>query len=78
MEPGFRTPIVGGIPDSLSCIPDSKTQDSDYISKNLPRFPILRKQIFSGFRNWDSLTKGLNFKLSLIETQRTNCDLHSQ
>ena len=25
-----RTPIVSGIPDSLSCIPDSKAKDSSY------------------------------------------------
>ena len=24
----FQTPILNGIPDSLSCIPDSKTKDS--------------------------------------------------
>ena len=43
LELGFRVPIVSGIPDSLSCIPDSKAQDSpskfsqilDYKSKNL-------------------------------------------
>ena len=27
-ESGFRIPIVSGIPESLSCIPDSKAQDS--------------------------------------------------
>ena len=48
--------IIGGIPDSLSCIPDSKAQDSglnnqnfhrfrDSISKYLPVFPYIgRKQ----------------------------------
>ena len=28
VELGLWIPIVNGIPDSLSCIPDSKTQDS--------------------------------------------------
>ena len=27
---GFRIPIVNGIPDSLSCIPDSKAQDTGF------------------------------------------------
>ena len=27
VELGFRIPIVSGIPDSLSCIPDSKAKD---------------------------------------------------
>ena len=42
LERGFRVPIVSGIPDSLSCTPNSKAQDStskfsqilDYTSKN--------------------------------------------
>ena len=43
---GFRISIISGIPDSLSCIPDSKAQDSgfhnsnfqiqDFTSKNFP------------------------------------------
>ena len=47
MELGFRIPIVSGIPDSLSCIPDSKAQDSGF---HKPRFP--------GIRNQDSITWG--------------------
>ena len=43
---GFWIPIVSGIPDSLSGIADSKTQDSGFF-----------KQKFSGFRNTDSLTR---------------------
>ena len=39
LELGFRIPIVCGIPDSLSQIPDSKAQDS-----------VLHKRICSGFR----------------------------
>ena len=37
-ELGFQFPIVSGIPDSLSCISDSKAQDSRF-----------HKQLFSGF-----------------------------
>ena len=45
VELGFRIPIVSGIPDSYSCIPDSKPQDSGF-----------HWQKFPGFRNPDSLT----------------------
>ena len=49
LEIGFWTPIaiVSGIPDSLSCIPDSKTQ-----------YPGFHKQKFPGFWNPHSLTWG--------------------
>ena len=33
MELGFRTTILSGTPDSLSCIPDSKVQDPDSSAK---------------------------------------------
>ena len=33
VELGFRIPIVSGIPDSSSCIPDSQAQDSGFHSK---------------------------------------------
>ena len=45
VELGFRIPIVSGIPDSYSCIPDFKPQDSGF-----------HWQKFPGFRNPDSLT----------------------
>ena len=45
MELGFWILIVSGIPDCLSCIPYSKTQDSGFHKKKFP-----------GFRNLDSLT----------------------
>ena len=47
VELGFWIPIVNGNPDSLSCIPDSKTQDLGF-----------HKQKFPGFRNSDSLIWG--------------------
>ena len=39
VELGFWIPIIGAIPDSLNCIPDSKTQDCRF-----------QKQKFAGFR----------------------------
>ena len=33
VELGFRTTILSGTPDSLSCIPDSKVQDPDSTAK---------------------------------------------
>ena len=33
---GFRILIVSGIPDSLSCIPDSKAQKSRFHKQNFP------------------------------------------
>ena len=47
VELGFRIPIVSSIPDSLSCIPDSKAQDSGFHKHKCQRF-----------RNPDSLTWG--------------------
>ena len=47
VERGFWIPIVSGIPDSLSCIPDSKAQESGLHKQNFPRF-----------RNWKSVTVG--------------------
>ena len=44
------SPVVSEIPDFLSCIPDSKDQNSG-----------LRQQKFSGFQNSDSLTCGKPF-----------------
>ena len=38
VELGFRIPIVSGIPDSLSCIPDSKAQDFWFHKQNFPGF----------------------------------------
>ena len=36
---GFWIPIVSGIPDSLSCIPDSKAQDFGFHKQKFPRIP---------------------------------------
>ena len=45
VELGFRIPIVRGIPDSDSCIPDSKAQDSGFHKQKFPRFRILHAKI---------------------------------
>ena len=38
VELGFWIPIVSEIPDSMSCIPDSKTRDSGFHKQNFPGF----------------------------------------
>ena len=48
MVPGFWIPIVSLIPESTSCLPDSKATDSGFRKK------------FPGFRNLDSPTQGRN------------------
>ena len=53
MELGFRIPIVSGIPDSLSCIPDSKSQI-------ISRIPQAKSSRDSGIRNPYSLIWGEN------------------
>ena len=40
---GFRIPIVSGILDSYSCIPDSKAQDFGFHKQNFLRFRILHE-----------------------------------
>ena len=40
VELGFRILIVCGIPDSLSCIADSKAQDSGFHKEEFPSFRI--------------------------------------
>ena len=48
MELGFQIPIVGGIPDPLSCIPDFKAQDSGFHKQNVKykdKFPVFQIQI---------------------------------
>ena len=51
VELGFRIRIVSGIPDSYTCIPDSKAQDSGF-----------QMQKFPGFWNPDSFTWGEIFQ----------------
>ena len=57
MELGFRISIVSGIPDSLSCIPDSKAQDSGFHKQ---RFPGLRSQEFHTWGEKAAVTKLVN------------------
>ena len=57
VELGFRIRIVSGIPDSYTCIPDSKAQDSGFHKQNF-QDSVFHKQKFPGFRNPDSFTGG--------------------
>ena len=45
VELGFQIPIVSGIPDSYSCIPDSNAHDSGLHKQKFPRFRIPREKI---------------------------------
>ena len=54
---GFWSPIVSRIPDSLSCILDSKVQDFGF-HKKIFRNSGFHRQKFPGFRNPNSLTLG--------------------
>ena len=45
VELGFQMPIVSGIPDSFSCVPDSKAQDSGFHKQNFPGFRIPQANI---------------------------------
>ena len=49
MEPWILDSILSRIPDSLSCIPDSKAQDSGFHEQNFPGFRIPQAK-FTGFR----------------------------
>ena len=54
VELGFWIPVVSGILDSLSCIPDSKAQDSGFHIPKFPEFWIPE----SGFlKSWASESK---------------------
>ena len=55
VEIWFRIRIVSGIPDSYTCIPDSKAQDSGFHKQKFPRFWISNAK-YPGFRNPDSFT----------------------
>ena len=45
VELGFRIRIVSEIPDSYTCIPDSKAQDSGFHKQRFPRFRIPNAKI---------------------------------
>ena len=58
VELGFWILIVSRIPDSLSCIPDSKTQGCRFHEQNVSGFRIPQAKTPHGFRKPDSLTWG--------------------
>ena len=39
LEPGFRIPIISGIPDCLTCVRDSKARNSGFDKQNFLVFP---------------------------------------
>ena len=58
VELGFRVPVIlSGIPDSLSCMSDSKAQDYAFHKQKFPDSEF-HTQKFPGFQNTDSLTWG--------------------
>ena len=52
VELGFWTAIVSGIPDPLNCIPDSKTQDSEFHKQNFPKNTSAKDMIGSSTRSY--------------------------
>ena len=58
VELGFWILFVSRIPDSLSCIPDSKTQGFRFHEQNVSGFRIQQAKTPHGFRKPDSLTWG--------------------
>ena len=45
VERGFWIPIASGIPDSMSCTPDSKTHGSRFSKQTFPGFLYMGRQI---------------------------------
>ena len=57
MELGVWIPIASGIPDALSCVPNSKAQDSVFREYNFSGLQFsIHKQKFPGIQNSDTLT----------------------
>ena len=65
VELGFWIPIIGAIPDSLSCIPDSKTQDSGFphMGRNVWCFELNQPR---GRRQWKETS--FKNKLAFFQT----------
>ena len=55
VELGFWISVINGIRDFLSCIPDSKAQDSTFHEQNFSDLGFHRQKIH-GFWNPDTLT----------------------
>ena len=49
---GFRIPIVSGIPDSWTCILDSKALDSTFYKFKFPGFRIAQAKISRDPESW--------------------------
>ena len=52
VERGFWITIVSGTLDSLSCIPDCKSQGFRFHKQNVPEFRILQANIFQIPESW--------------------------
>ena len=80
VELGFRIPIVSGIPDSHSCIPDSKAQDSGFYKQKFPRFRILRAKISripeSGFPYMGEVMTSLLYSICVTESHFNGRERH--
>ena len=66
-ELGVRIPIVSGIPDSLSWIPDSKAQDFRFHQKNFSK--VLDSRIQNPLHGANT-NPGNNLKYAVSETHR--------
>ena len=76
VELGYRIPIVSGIPDSFSCIPDSKTQDSNSTTKNFPDSRIRIPYFHGGDHGIEKLQQLKLLRWS-FESQIDNLDFHA-
>ena len=66
-ELGVRIPIVSGVPDSLSWIPDSKAQDSGFHQKNFSK--VLDSRIQNPLHGANT-NPGNNMKYAVSKTHR--------
>ena len=70
---GFWIPLVIGIPDSLSCIADSKAQDSWFHKQNFPGFPIPLHRAKSRHNTAFNATQEVRFFRVLRENRKEMC-----
>ena len=64
VELGSWIPILSGIPDSFSCIPDSKSQDSRFHRNNFSNSRILVPLHGENYGGEQNFQMQENFKLS--------------
>jgi len=73
VELGFWIPIVSGIPDSFSCILDSKPQDCGFHNQNFPGFQIPQAKISQILESliWGDMTFCCQYTSSTLVDSRT-------